>query len=274
MRHDPNGSAAIDSSRDRLATSDIPTAHPERRPALRLVGVGFSVPAGDRAGRREILRDVSLDVARGEIVALLGRSGAGKSTLLNIVAGLARPDRGTVELSTPGRGPAFAYMFQEDRLLPWRSASRNVQLAFERLGRSDREAAALEALGHVGLGEAASLHPWQLSGGMRARVALARSLALSAPLLLMDEPFGKLDPATRSEMHALTCKLRDELGFGALLVTHDAQEAAILADRALVLAPDPGRIAGELTIGPDKDAAASRLLQLIGPADPVTIQPS
>jgi ABC-type nitrate/sulfonate/bicarbonate transport system ATPase subunit/ABC-type nitrate/sulfonate/bicarbonate transport system substrate-binding protein len=211
----------------------------------------------------------SLSVKAGEKVAILGRSGSGKTTLLNVVAGLVEPAAGEVRFGRKREnGPSFAYVFQEDRLLPWRTAEGNVRLALERLGvpRALRRALAREALARVGLADAATLFPSQLSGGMRSRVALARALALDAPLLLLDEPFSKLDPATRTEMHQLLLRLHEEIGFAALLVTHDPEEAALLADRAVVLRP---RASIEVDIASDREAAASRLRALLTDAAPI-----
>ncbi len=224
--------------------------------------LGISVP-GSNADRL-LVSDFSFALARGEIVALLGRSGSGKTTILNCIAGFVRPSSGSIVFTTDGDAakPAFAYVFQEDRLLPWRSASSNVELSLERLRRprGQRRALAIAALDRVGLADAADKYPWQLSGGMKARVALARALALEAPLLLLDEPFGKLDPMIREEMHELLLALRREIGFSALIVTHDVAEAVRVADRALVLDPTTVRVT-ELAIERDRPDMADLLLK-------------
>jgi len=209
---------------------------------VRAVDLGLSFDGNNGAkDSRRILSHVSFDVSRGEIVALLGRSGAGKTSLLNIVAGFLAAQQGSLRFPSHAGAarPPFAYVFQEDRLLPWRTAAGNIGLALDRIGvpRARRRALALDALADVGLRDSADLYPWQLSGGMRSRVALARALALKAPLLLLDEPFGKLDSGTRAEMHDLLRSLRTRHEFGALMVTHDVDEAVALADRALVLRP-------------------------------------
>ncbi|WP_151445786.1 ATP-binding cassette domain-containing protein [Lacisediminimonas profundi] len=234
--------------------------------------LGLSFSHNGNTGHKHVLRDISLQVSRGEIVALLGKSGAGKTSLLNIIAGFAPLQRGSLRFASEQTAahPPFSYVFQEDRLLPWRTALGNVSLALERIGtpRADRDRLALAALADVGLEAAAGQFPWQLSGGMRSRVALARALALQAPLLLLDEPFGKLDAATRGEMHALLRQLQERHGFGALLVTHDIGEAAALAQRAMVLhAGVPGLL--EVPLAADQQASEALLRQtLLAPAEP------
>lgn len=210
---------------------------------------------GKRFDSLEVLRDISFDVRQGEVVALLGTSGCGKSTLLNIVSGLLAPDQG--ELSLFGeRSSEFAawqrvaYMFQEDRLLPWRSVQANVAFSLEgsAIGKAERTRRVAEALRLVGLDAFASAWPHQLSGGMRSRVALARSLVVNPQLLLMDEPFSKLDPQTRSQMHEELLRLQRLTGMTVLFVTHDVEEAIVLADRVVVLEPRPGRVRAMHTI--------------------------
>lgn len=227
--------------------------------------LGFTHSASTSAAGRALFRDVSLHVQRGEIVALLGKSGAGKTSLLNLIAGFTPMQTGSLRFAEPIEGrPAFAYVFQEDRLMPWRTALGNVSLALERIGtpRAQRHQIALEALESVGLENSAHLFPWQLSGGMRSRVSLARALALNAPLLLLDEPFGKLDGTTRAEMHALLRRLQDHYGFGALLVTHDVDEAASLAQRALVLRSDEAGLL-EVPLTGDARVAATSLREVL-----------
>src|SRR5215470_4423855 len=172
-------------------------------PALAFVNVSKSFP-GTGGKRLDVLRDVSFDLPAGRIVAIVGPSGAGKSTLLNLAAGLIRPDQGEVRvLGADSRGAVdwgrVGYMFQDDRLLPWRNALANVTLALEvgTMPARDRRRRAHSVLDLVGLGEFADAFPHQLSGGMRSRVALARSLVGEPDLLLMDEPFSRLDAQTR-----------------------------------------------------------------------------
>ncbi len=199
-------------------------------------------------GEINALSDVSFDLQPGEIVALLGPSGCGKSTLLNIIAGLQPADQGVVTVDglhvTPRQMPTLGYVFQEDRLFPWRTALRNITFSLEAgsMPRAERDARAKKVLDLMDLTGFAKAFPHQLSGGMRSRVALARSLVLDPPILLMDEPFGRLDAQTRSQMHGEVLRLKQLLGMSIIFVTHDVDEAAVLADRVIVLEPRPGRI--------------------------------
>jgi ABC-type nitrate/sulfonate/bicarbonate transport system ATPase subunit len=206
---------------------------------------------GKHFGMLKVLDDIGFEVGEGEIVALLGASGCGKSTLLNIVARLAAPDAGELWLHgerATGRDErrALAYMFQEDRLLPWRSVRANIEFALEatrpRLPARERRERAAATLETVGLAAFAEHHPHQLSGGMRSRAALARSLVGQPGVLLMDEPFSKLDPQTRAQMHSEVLRLKTLRPTTILFVTHDVEEAIVLADRVIVLAPRPGRV--------------------------------
>ena len=186
-------------------------------------------------GERQVLRGLSLDIARGSFVAIVGRSGCGKSTLLRIVAGLERADGGRLDLGAAAcaceERPDVRLMFQDARLLPWKNVIDNVRLGLPRSALP----AAREALRDVGLEDRAKDWPAALSGGQRQRVALARALVHRPQLLLLDEPLGALDALTRIEMHALIERLWREHGFTALLVTHDVQEAVALADRVVVI---------------------------------------
>jgi len=190
-----------------------------------------------RFGTRRVLDAFDFTIKRGSFVAIVGRSGCGKSTLLRLIAGLDVPDAGT--LATQGTdGPALTrIMFQDARLLPWKSVLANVMLGLPARRRED----ALAVLDEVGLAARAQDWPAQLSGGERQRVALARALVHRPQLLLLDEPLGALDALTRIEMHALIERLWREHEFTAVLVTHDVQEAVALADRVVLI--DDGRIA-------------------------------
>src|SRR3954470_2609375 len=199
--------------------------------------------------RLEVLRDISFRVPRGQIVAILGPSGAGKSTLLNLASGLIAPDKGRVlvmrhDTRSDMDWRCVGYMFQDDRLLPWRSAVNNVGLALETgaMPGAERRRRAQAALDLVGLGDFAGAYPHQLSGGMRSRVALARSLVGEPDLLLMDEPFSRLDAQTRSTMHRELLRIHAMRRMSILFVTHDVEEAVILADHIIMLSPRPGRV--------------------------------
>ncbi|OZI18229.1 nitrate/sulfonate/bicarbonate ABC transporter ATP-binding protein [Bordetella genomosp. 7] len=192
-------------------------------------------------GSLEVLRDVSFSIRPGEIVALLGASGCGKSTLLNLVAGLESLQQGGIGLPPSA---SLGYMFQEDRLLPWLNVRDNVAFGLEasRLPLRQRRQRALDTLALVGLDGFAQAWPHELSGGMRSRAALARTLVMRPDLLLMDEPFSKLDPQTRTQMHDELLRIQAAQHTTILFVTHDVEEAVVLADRIVLLAPRPGRI--------------------------------
>jgi len=197
----------------------------------------------------EVLRDVSFDVPAGKIVAILGASGSGKTTLLNMAAGLILPDQGEVlVMGQPTSGRVdwgrVGYMFQDDRLLPWRVSVSNVALALEAgaTPKPERLRRAREALDFVGLSEFAQAYPHQLSGGMRSRIALARSIVAEPNILLMDEPFSRLDAQTRSALHRELLQIHAKRKMSILFVTHDVEEAVTLASRIVVLSPRPGHV--------------------------------
>ena len=187
------------------------------------------------------LDGVSLDVAPGEFVCLVGASGCGKSTLLNLVAGLDRPSGGRIEL---GDGVNPGLMFQEPALFPWLTVDANVEVPLKLRGlpRPERRAKVAELLRTVHLADFGRKRPHELSGGMRQRVALARTLALDTPVLLMDEPFGALDAMTRDFLHDELERIWSERKLSVLFVTHNVREAARLADRIILLSSRPGRI--------------------------------
>ncbi|CAN5574946.1 ABC transporter ATP-binding protein [soil metagenome] len=216
-----------------------------------------------------VLRDVSVRVGAGEIVALIGRSGSGKSTVLRVLAGLS--DDHTGERTVSG-APAIA--FQEPRLFPWRNVSTNVGYGLTRirLPRSEVSARVAGALTDVGLADRAQAWPSTLSGGQAQRVSLARALVAEPDLLLLDEPFGALDALTRLSMRALLLDLWRTHEFGVLLVTHDVDEAVALADRVLILGDgevvhaleinDPRRPPGESSA--DTERCRAELLDRLG----------
>jgi NitT/TauT family transport system ATP-binding protein len=202
------------------------------------VSKSFAGPAGAQL----VLDDISLDVAPGEFVTLLGASGCGKSTLLNLVAGLDAPSSGGI--TTDGR-PAL--MFQEHALFPWLTAGKNIELALRLRGvpKADRRARTEELLALVRLKGAYGKRVHELSGGMRQRVALARALAQDSRLLLMDEPFAALDAITRDVLHDELTRIWAETGLSVLFVTHNVREAVRLAERVVLLSSRPGRVARE-----------------------------
>ena len=214
----------------------------------KLAARGVSVTKGSV----RILDSVNLVVEPGTFVALIGPSGAGKSTLLGLLAGLETPDEGIVEkdgvvLTRPG---LVAYMPQSDLLLPWRSVVANVSLGLEATGVPRRAARkeALTALERFGLEEFAPVPPAALSGGMRSRVALLRTALLGRDTLLLDEPFGALAALTRRDLQGWLLGVRDELAATIVLVTHDVDEALLLADRVVVLSRRPARVALDLPV--------------------------
>jgi NitT/TauT family transport system ATP-binding protein len=197
-------------------------------------------------GRSVVALDgISLQVAAGEFVCLVGPSGSGKSTLLRVVAGLLRQTSGEVRIaaSRPGT-PLTAMVFQEHALLPWRTVLANVAFGPENRGvpRAEREARAREMLALVGLTRFAEHYPHQLSGGMKQRVGIARALANDPEVLLMDEPFAALDAQTRAIMQEELLRIWTTLGTTVIYVTHSLEEALLLGDRVVLMTARPGRV--------------------------------
>jgi ABC-type nitrate/sulfonate/bicarbonate transport system ATPase subunit len=201
----------------------------------------------------QAVESISLHVAAGEFVSIVGPSGSGKSTLFNLIAGLDHPDSGQILIDgrdvtgTPGQ---VAYMPQRDALFPWRTVLDNAVLAAE-VQRGNVVAARHEAqalLNDFGLDGFATAYPAQLSGGMRQRVALLRTVLWHRPIMLLDEPFGALDALTRAQLQRWLLGLWDRLDRTMLLVTHDIDEALLLSDRIYVLSPRPGRVTLELDV--------------------------
>jgi ABC-type nitrate/sulfonate/bicarbonate transport system ATPase subunit len=208
-----------------------------------------------------VLDNVSVDVAPREFVTLVGPSGCGKSTLCNIVAGLVPPDQGTILLDgTPlGSRGHVAYMQQKDLLLPWRRVVDNAILSLEIQGvpRAQARAEARILLHRFGLEGFESAYPALLSGGMRQRVALVRTLLSKKELLVLDEPFGALDAMTRSAMQGYLLRLREEFGRTVLFITHDVEEAVLLSDRIYVLTARPARVRAEIALDLPRPRAAT-----------------
>ena len=213
-------------------------------------------PLPDGKGEFTVLRDVSVKVGRGEVVALLGRSGSGKSTLLRMMAGLIPASSGTiVSNGVPLRGPNpdVGMVFQSFALLPWLTVIENVELGLEARGvaRTERTKRALRAIDLVGLDGFESAYPKELSGGMKQRVGFARALVVEPKVLFLDEPFSALDVLTAENLRGEIDDLWNAGTFPAksiLIVTHNIEEAVFLADRVVVLGANPGRVRGEVLI--------------------------
>jgi NitT/TauT family transport system ATP-binding protein len=192
-------------------------------------------------GAVEVLHDVTLTIGDGEFVAIVGPSGCGKTTLLNILSGFDRPSSGRIE-----RSGALRMVYQEDGLFPWRTAAQNIEMGLRHVTDAASKARQRDDMLHlIGLHGFAEHYPHQLSGGMRQRVELARALAGRSDVLLMDEPFSALDYITRLRMRRELARLLHERPRTVVLVTHDIEEAAQLADRVIVLSGRPGRIRSE-----------------------------
>ncbi|WP_337181038.1 ABC transporter ATP-binding protein [Shinella sp.] len=212
-----------------------------------------------RAGRngaddKLVLYGINLQVASDELVAIIGRSGSGKTSLLNLAAGFLEPTQGTITVDgEPIRGPAVdrAVVFQDDALYPWLDARDNIAFPLKLKGVSpaERRARANALLARVGLADAGDRRIWELSGGMRQRVGIARALAAEPRFLLLDEPLGALDALTRTRMQEFLLRIKAESGAGALLITHSIEEALLLGTRIVVLSPDPGRLTAEIEAG-------------------------
>ena len=207
-----------------------------------------------KKGRFHALKDIDLEVEKGEFISLIGHSGCGKSTLLNLVAGLLRPTQGNIlldnrEINSPG--PERAVVFQNHSLLPWLSCYENVHLAVERVfaatePKSRLRQRAEDALVLVGMEHAMAKRPHEISGGMKQRVGIARALAMQPKVLLMDEPFGALDALTRARLQDELLKIVAATGSTAIMVTHDVDEAVLLSDRVVMMTNGPAATIGEV----------------------------
>ena len=235
--------------------------------AVRVDGVGKIFPARKGAGVTA-LEAVDLTIAPGEFVSLIGPSGCGKSTLLRPIADLDVPTTGSIQVfgKTARQAridQAYGIAFQQAGLLPWRSVRANIELPLElhRVGKADRAARSTELLALVGLTDFADKYPDQLSGGMQQRVAIARSLAESPGLLLMDEPFGALDEMTRERMQTELVRICAETGAAVVFVTHSIPEAVFLSNRVVVMSPRPGRIRDVIPVDLGRGAARAEGLR-------------
>lgn len=255
-------------ARKRLPNTSMADAH-----ALELLDVGKTFQTGGR--EMAALTNISIRVKRGEFVCLLGASGCGKSTLLSLMAGLDQPTRGTIRANGElvlGPSPDRVLLFQEAALFPWLNVEDNVGFGLRTAGvdKEKRRALVTDWLLRVRLSEFAKAYTHQLSGGMKQRVALARSLAMQPSMLLMDEPFGALDALTRDRLHHELEALWSATGTTVVFVTHNVREAIALGDRVLISAPRPGRIVGEYQIelprprALDDPAVVTQAAELVG----------
>ena len=216
---------------------------------LTQVGIEFPTPKGPFTA----LRDVNLNIAKGEFISLIGHSGCGKSTVLNIVAGLHQATTGGVildnaEVKEPG--PERAVVFQNHSLLPWLSVYKNVELAVKQTLRGKSKAEIREWVMHnlelVHMTHAIDKLPSEISGGMKQRVGIARALAMEPKVLLMDEPFGALDALTRAHLQDSLMEIHADLGNTVIMITHDVDEAVLLSDRIVMMTNGPAATVGEI----------------------------
>jgi sulfonate transport system ATP-binding protein len=261
LRFDPTIAEAV--TREDFLEQARTARHPAKsaRRGLSLTIRGLRKSFGDNA----VLRGIDLHIPSGQFVAIVGRSGCGKSTLLRLIAGLEKPDEGTIAFGEEARREDIRVMFQEPRLLPWSRVLGNVEVG---LGGdrslADAKARAAQALVEVGLDSKREQWPAALSGGQKQRVALARALVSQPRVLAFDEPLGALDALTRISMQQLLERVWRDQGFTAILVTHDVTEAVALADRVLII--EDGRIAHDLdvAIARPRERGASGLAALEG----------
>lgn len=208
---------------------------------LDIRNVAKSYPNGTR-----VLDGINLQVRAGEIVAIVGASGCGKSTLLRVISGLDTPTQGGVSVNgipLKGPHPAVGLIFQEPRLLPWLTVAQNIAFGLRSLPSAEQTERIKLGLDLIGLTDLGSRWPRELSGGQSQRVAIARALVARPSVVLLDEPFSAIDAFTRADLQQHLLRLRDQMTLTLVLVTHDIDEAIILADRIVVMQPDPGRVA-------------------------------
>ena len=219
----------------------------------RIMIENLTVTFGDAAAQRTAVDRVSLEVTPGEFVCVLGPSGCGKSTVLNVIAGFIAPDAGHVSIdgvAIEKPGADRGVVFQQPTLFPWKTVLQNIAYGPRVAGRSraDAENIARRFMAMVGLAACADDYPQALSGGMQQRVGIARALANSPNVLLMDEPFGSLDAQTRTMMQEVLLGIWEELHTTVLFVTHDIEEAIFLADRVIVMSAGPGRVIDDIPV--------------------------
>ncbi|WP_166352442.1 ABC transporter ATP-binding protein [Phytoactinopolyspora limicola] len=241
-------------------TSDVaiePTPEVAGRGSIDVSGVGYRYPGA--AAERQVIDDLSFSVRPGEFVCVVGPSGCGKTTLLKLLSGLVPAESGGIHVDgVPVQGPPsnLGFVFQDHAraLLPWRNAVRNVEFGLEAAGvaRKDRRELARQALRRVQLPDVENLYPAQMSGGMQQRLQIARALAATPSILLMDEPFAALDALTRFALEDALLEVWRELGLTVVFVTHDLDEAVYLADRVVVLRRGPARVVRELQVELDR----------------------
>lgn len=212
--------------------------------SIQNISMRFDLPGGRSV---QALQDVSIELAQGELLSVLGPSGCGKTTLLNILAGFLAPTEGKVLLDgeeVRGPGPERGMVFQQGALFEWMNVRRNVDFGprMKSMPRAERDRVTDHLLDIVGLQDFKEKAVYELSGGMQQRVALARCLANDPEVILMDEPLGALDALTREKMQGLVLKLWKETGKTVILITHSVEEALLLGERLIVMAPRPGRI--------------------------------
>jgi NitT/TauT family transport system ATP-binding protein len=235
----------------------------------------LSMSYGEGATENQILGDLSLDVRAGEFVSIVGPSGVGKTTLLRCLSGLLAPKSGAVRVDdTPitGPHPDIGVVFQDysRSLLPWMTSADNVAFPLQGKGmaKAERFQHAEASLAEVGLEGQGHKFPWEMSGGMQQRVAIARGLSYNARVILMDEPFASVDAQTRFDLEDLVLKLRNAHGTTILLVTHDIDEALYLADRVVVIAEKPATVVDviETGFGPERDQVETKALPFFSEA--------
>jgi NitT/TauT family transport system ATP-binding protein len=233
-----------------LGNSAVRPGIDSRPPAPLLDVQNLTVHFSQGGKQIDALKDFSLTLGNGEFVSLVGPSGCGKSTLLRVVAGLHRNFSGSVEIDRAVQRDSLGFVFQRDALLPWRTVLDNVAtgLQIRGIGRKERTERARALMDRVGLGGFEDAYPSQLSGGMRQRASVARTLIYEPKLILMDEPFGALDAQVKGQIQELFLSIWEEVRPSVIFVTHDLAESIYLAERVVVLSGRPGRVRTELPI--------------------------